>query len=191
MKDIKESTMKLIEEEFAKVTPLKKGEGKSKRQLKGAEALAEVGTGGGGGGGLDSLPREDISKQITAKLLPMFKHNDWKVRKEAADKVEEMLKAANMRIKPDGLNELMDNIKQRMSDPNKAVLKSYIQLNGSLGEALGSGAKSFQKKILVPMLNNLTDKQALVRADVVASMNKWGEHVGPEVVINNVLPMLI
>jgi len=41
----------------------------------------------------------------------MFKHADWKVRKEAADKVEEILKASNMRIQPVGLNELMDNIK--------------------------------------------------------------------------------
>ena len=48
-----------------------------------------------------------------------------------------------MRIKPDGLNELMDNVKQRMSDPNKAVLKCYIQLIGSLGEALGPAAKQF------------------------------------------------
>ena len=56
----------------------------------------------------------------------MFKNNDWKVRKEAAEKVEEICKAANMRIKPDGLNELMDNMKQRMADPNKAVLKSYV-----------------------------------------------------------------
>jgi hypothetical protein len=61
MKEIKESTMKLIDEEFKKITPLKKGEGKGKRQLKG-DAAAEVGAGGGGGGGLDNLPREDISK---------------------------------------------------------------------------------------------------------------------------------
>ena len=46
-----------------------------------------------------------------------------------------------MRIKPDGLNELLDNIKQRMADPNKAVLKCYITLNGALAEALGPGAK--------------------------------------------------
>ena len=46
----------------------------------------------------DALPREDISKQLNAKLMPMFKNNDWKVRKEAADKVEEILKNANMRI---------------------------------------------------------------------------------------------
>jgi hypothetical protein len=33
--DIKESTMKLIEEEFSKITPYKKGEFKSSRELKG------------------------------------------------------------------------------------------------------------------------------------------------------------
>lgn len=41
----------------------------------------------------------------------MFKNNEWKVRKQGADKVEEILKAANMRIKPEGLNELMDGMK--------------------------------------------------------------------------------
>lgn len=85
----------------------------------------------------DALPRVDISKQLTGKLMPMFKDNNWKTRKEAAEKVEEMCRTANMRIKPDGLNELMDNMKQRMVDPNKAVLKAYIQLMGVLVEALG------------------------------------------------------
>ena len=37
LKDIKESTMKLLEEEFAKVTPYKKGEYKSVRTVKGQE----------------------------------------------------------------------------------------------------------------------------------------------------------
>jgi len=60
--------------------------------------------------------------------MPLFKDPDWKKRKEAADKVEEILKGANMRIQPVGLNELMDSIKQRMSDANKAVLKAYVQL---------------------------------------------------------------
>lgn len=134
LKDIKESTMKLIEEEFAKVTPYKKGEFQKKRGFRGeaaAEEQAQTSQGGkkaaAGGGGLDDMfPRQDISKQLTAKLMPMFKHNDWKVRKEAAEKVEEILKAANMRILPNGLNELMDNMKQRMADPNKAVLKAYL-----------------------------------------------------------------
>lgn len=131
LKDIKESTLKLIEEEFGKVTPYKKGEFQKKRGFRGEAAIEEAGTAGGkkggGGGGLDDLlPRADISKSITAKLIPMFKNSDWKIRKGAADSVEEILRGANMRIQPVGLNELMDNLKQRMVDPNKSVLKSYI-----------------------------------------------------------------
>ena len=30
-----------------------------------------------------------------------------------------------------------------------------------------------------------------MRADVVSAMNKWGENVAPEVVINNTIPLLI
>ena len=46
--DVKESTMKVLEEEFAKTTPLKKGEFKAKRLVKGAKE--EVATTGGAGG---------------------------------------------------------------------------------------------------------------------------------------------
>ena len=108
-------------------------------------------------------PRVDISKQLTPKLMPLFKDNDWKKRQEAAKTVEDMCKAANMRIQPAGLNELMDCIKQRMVDPNKAVLKAYVQLICVVVEALGTNAKQFAKKILPPMLQNLADKQTLVR----------------------------
>lgn len=148
IKDVKESTMKLVEEEFAKVTPYAKGEYQRKRNFKGEAAFEEkatVGTGkkgATGGGGLDDLlPRADISKQLTPKLMPLFGDNDWKKRKEAADKVEEILKAANMRIQPVGLNDLMDKIKQRMTDANKAVVKAYLQLICVLVEALGTNAK--------------------------------------------------
>ena len=40
------------------------------------------------------------------------------------------------------------------------------------------------------MLATLADKQSLVRQDALACMGKWAEHVGPEVIINNVGPML-
>jgi len=40
-----------------------------------------------------------------------FKNNDWKVRKESAEKVEEILRGAKMHIQPTGLNELIDNMK--------------------------------------------------------------------------------
>ena len=123
----------------------------------------------------DAMPREDISKQINPKLVAMFKSAEWKERKKAADKVEEILKAANMRIQPVGLNELMDNMKLRMVDPNKAVLKSYLQLIGIVVQALGSSAKQYAKKLLPYVLQNLADKATLVRQDTVAVMDIWSE----------------
>jgi hypothetical protein len=65
-----------------------------------------------------------------------------------------------------------------MSDANKSVLKTYVQLLGLLVEALGPGAKTIAKRLLPPMLNNLSDKQSLVRQDIVAAMDKWAEHIG-------------
>ena len=81
LSDIKDSTMKLIEAEFAKTTPLQKGEFVSKREVKG-DAAEELAAGGGAGASLeDSLPREDISKLLNSKLLALFKDKDWKKRK--------------------------------------------------------------------------------------------------------------
>lgn len=67
LKDIKESTLKLIEDEFTKVTPLKRGEHEQKRRFRGEAAIQEAPKKGGAGGGLqalldDALPRVDISK---------------------------------------------------------------------------------------------------------------------------------
>lgn len=124
LSEIKESTMKLIEEEFKKITPLKKGEFKSSRVMKG-DAKEEIGS-APPASFEDSLPKEDISKQLSAKLLAGFKDKDWKKRKDTADEVINILKAAKMRIKPDGLGDLMENLKAGMKESNKAVIKSNI-----------------------------------------------------------------
>ncbi len=73
IKDVKESTMKLLDEEFKKVEPYGRGEYQRKRPLKGEAkaqedknmAAAGPGKKGGanGGGGIDDLlPRADITK---------------------------------------------------------------------------------------------------------------------------------
>jgi hypothetical protein len=116
IKDVNKSTMKLVDEEFKKIAPYAEGEFQKKRNFKGEAAFDGKVSAGAvkiaatrGVGGLDDLlPRADISKQLTPKLMPLFGDKDWKKRKEAAEKVGEMLKQANMRIKPEGLNELMN-----------------------------------------------------------------------------------
>jgi len=95
-----------------------------------------------------------------------------------------------MRIEQNGINDLMSALKNGMKDPNKAVVKVYIALLGFLAEALGPAAKQYTKKNFVPMLSNLSDKQSLVRADVVASMNKWSDSIGAEIIINHLIATL-
>lgn len=122
--------------------------------------------------------------------MPLFKDPDWKKRNEAATKVEEMLKGANMRIQPVGLGELMDCIKLRLVDANKAVQRAYLQLICIVVEALGANAKQFSKKLLTATMQLLSEKSSLVRADVVIAMDKWAEHCGPELVISLGTPLL-
>lgn len=136
------------------------------------------------------MPREDISKKLNSKLMDSFNNKDWKLRKKAGDEVEAILRDAKMRIEPNGLTELMDALKKGMKDPNKAVVKVFINLLGLLAEALGPGVKQFTKKCLVPMLANISDKSTLVRADVVAAMNKWKDAMGAENVINQLSAVL-
>lgn len=74
--DIKESTLKLINAEIEKVTQYKKGEHQKKRTVRGEVQQEEkAGAGGKGKKNVDeddplaSLPREDISKKLTSKLI--------------------------------------------------------------------------------------------------------------------------
>lgn len=118
--------------------------------------------------------------------MDQFKHKDWKIRKKAGDDVEAILRDAKMRIENNGLGDLMDAMKAGMKDPNKAVVKVFIILLGLLADALGPAIKMYTKKCFVPMVGNISDKQALVRNEVVGAMNKWAEAVGPEIIINNI-----
>lgn len=94
---VKPNTMALIRAEFDKVTPYAKGEFQSARQVRGEAAAAEeVGGGGGKGGGEEpdalamlegALPRADISKQLTPKLIKMFSETDWKLKVKGCETV--------------------------------------------------------------------------------------------------------
>jgi hypothetical protein len=80
------------------------------------------------------------------------------VRKEAALSVLGILEAAKMRIENTGLVDLMSCMKEGMKESNKAVLKTYIQLLGSIAEAVGPKIKAYLKKCFEPMVFNLSDK---------------------------------
>ena len=79
----------------------------------------------------------------------------------------------------------MEILKKNLKEANKAVLKSTILLLGTMAEVVGQPILRYMKKCLVPMMHILSDKATLLRADVVNSINKWSEVIGPEPIINH------
>ena len=48
---------------------------------------------------LDSLPRADVSKELSnSKLITKLWDANWKIKKEGYDRVEEVINEANQRI---------------------------------------------------------------------------------------------
>jgi hypothetical protein len=90
---------------------------------------------------LDDLPKEDISKLLTSKLMAGFKDKEWKVKKATSESIIEICKGAKMRILPLGLTDLMEALRAGMKESNKAVIKAYILLIGVLAEAVGPAIK--------------------------------------------------
>ena len=62
MKDIKDSTLAVINKEFDKITPYQKGEFQSKREIINEEVKQEVEGGAGDDDPLASIPRADVGK---------------------------------------------------------------------------------------------------------------------------------
>eukprot|EP00742_Colponemidia_sp_Colp-10_P006163 GILJ01006597.1.p1 GENE.GILJ01006597.1~~GILJ01006597.1.p1 ORF type:complete len:2140 (-),score=355.52 GILJ01006597.1:90-6284(-) len=188
LQDVKDATLKNIDEQFVKAGPPNPTKFAPSRALRGEEASAEVGA---GGSVAEMLPRADISHAINAKLLKELNDAQWKTRKAGLDAVEQLLVESNMRIQPNGLGELVTAMKARLSDSNKNLVRNSLMLVGKLAEALGPGAKGFTKTLLPLVLQNLADKQKLLRDDALQCLDKWTATVSFEHVFSYLPPSLV
>lgn len=168
--DVKEATLKALEEEFGRTQLVRKTEYKHTR---------------GEEGPLDgAFPRADIAAQVTTGLLNTMNDKNWPTRKEGLEAVEGLLAASGMRIQPTGLEVLFKALKARVNDNNKSLVRLSLALVSKLATALGPECGRFSKIIVRPVLSNLADKQSLLRLDALAAIDKWAEEAGPECIIN-------
>ena len=175
-RDIKESTLKLIDAELDKVTVIDPKESVAKKK-KAASIAGSDGKGSSGGGGGDLIPPQDISKKITAKIIKDLS-GKWAEKKEACESLEKILTQANMRILPNGLNNLMTTIKKKLSDSNKNFVKMMVSLLAKFIEALKQGFKQWAKTIALALIPNLADKNQLMRNECQNCFDKWVEFAG-------------
>ena len=184
LSEIKESTMTIINEEFAKITVISNLENQPKRELKGQAKIEEGGAVGGNKNVLDNLlPRTDITKKITLQILKELNEGKSQNKKETLTNLEKILNEANMRILPNGLQPLVTCMKNNINDGNKSLVRLIIQFLMKLVESLGSGSKQFSKQLIPGILNNLSDKQVFLREDAIKFLEKWSEFNGFETVL--------
>lgn len=174
--DIKEATMKVLQAEFATTeirqnASFKAVKGEEQKAVDPRKALD------------DAIPRNNISNQITSKLLAALTDSNWKTRKETMDAIDGILTASGMRILPTGLNDVIKGLKGRLADPNKSLCRQSMALVGRFAEALGSECRQFNKFLVPGLLGNLADKQSLLRQDAIAAIDKWAKEAGPEAII--------
>jgi cytoskeleton-associated protein 5 len=179
LSDVKEATMKVLQEEFSKTTVNLNKEYKSVRGMENVKIPSDPRS------ILDeALPRANISAALNSKLVEKISDSNWKLRKEGCEAVEAILEQNGMRIMPTGLRDLFKALEGRMNEPNKSLLRGFLSLVIKLAEAIGNECKQYSKFIMPGLLNNLADKQTLVRQEALAAIDKWAHEAGAEYVIS-------
>ncbi|XP_071485290.1 cytoskeleton-associated protein 5-like [Diadema antillarum] len=135
--------------------------------------------GGGGGGGMnvaDLVPRVDISSQITPGLIDEMADSKWKIRGEALDKVEGILKEAKF-ITPN-LGDLPAALKARLGESNKNLAQTTANILATIATAMGPASKQYVKTFAAGLLLLCGDSKPSVRAAAIAALTAWEEQTG-------------
>ena len=182
--DIKESTMKTIENEFEKISPSctnknteneiskkKSSTNNDNENAKNFEIYNE------------NLPYVDISEKITPQIIKYISDGKWNEKKEACENIEKILIEANMKILPNGLNALMHLIKKKLTDGNKNIVRMIVNLLSKLIEALKDGFEKWTKPIALSLIPNLSDKNQTLRNECQQCLDKWVTYSGFENII--------
>lgn len=177
MKDVKEATMKALNEELSKVpvappTMFKSVRGEEEVKFDVKKLLD------------NAIPRVNISQSITPGILKKLTDSNWKVRKEGLDDIEAILEQNGKRVLPGGLEELFKSIKAKLEDANKTIVRATLTVVNKLAESINGEIIIYNKYVVPGLLANLGDKQNLLRQDALASIDKWAEETGNESIIN-------
>ena len=160
LKDLKESTMKSIEEKFEKIQVITPNNNTSTGKIS-SNILEQV------------FPRIDISKKITPNIIKVLNEGKWTDKKEMINNIENIIISTNNKIQPKGLNELFNSIKFNLKDSNKNIVKMIMKLIEDLAASLGKeGFRQYQKQIIPGIISNFADKNTQVKEESIKCIVK-------------------
>ena len=89
------------------------------------------------------------------------------------------------------MSDLMNSLKLRINDPNKQLIKVFMQLAGILFPVLNDKElKIFTKPFVVSIADGLSDKMQANKKEAYLTLNKIGEVVGKESLLAMLAPYL-
>ena len=160
LKDLKESTMKSIEEKFEIIQVITPNNNTSTGKIS-TNILEQV------------FPRIDISKKITPNIIKVLNEGKWTDKKEMINNIENIIISTNNKIQPKGLNELFNSIKFNLKDSNKNIVKMIMKLIEDLAASLGKeGFRQYQKQIIPGIISNFADKNTQVKEESIKCIVK-------------------
>ena len=89
----------------------------------------------------------------------MNDNSNWQKRKESAEAIMALVNDNFGRVTITCMNDLMNNLKNRINDPNKNIIKTFMQLAGVLFPILSErDLKMFTKIYITVLADGLSDK---------------------------------
>ncbi|KAI8910955.1 armadillo-type protein [Gorgonomyces haynaldii] len=117
------------------------------------------------------FPKVDLSAFLTQQLIDRMGDSAWKERKAALDEIVQKVNEAR-NIHPQLPSDFVTALKQRLSDSNKNIASTAVELTGLLATAMGSSFDRYNRQLIQPMLAQLTDQKAQIRANVLTNLDK-------------------
>nr|XP_018670649.1 cytoskeleton-associated protein 5-like [Ciona intestinalis] len=122
----------------------------------------------------DLVTRVDISGKITDALISQMADKNWKERKEALESVIEILNEA--KFVTSDIGDLATGLKARLTDSNKILLTTTLNILTQLATALGPHSAKHLQILSANIINTLADSKPQVRQAALKCMNTWLEN---------------
>ncbi|XP_035673398.1 cytoskeleton-associated protein 5-like isoform X6 [Branchiostoma floridae] len=124
----------------------------------------------------DLVPRTDVSERMRPELMNELGDKNWKVRKEALEKVSGILEEAKF-ITP-SLGDLPSALKARLGDSNKILVINTLTICTTIATAMGPNIRQHVCVIGPGILQTLGDSKEHVRQAGLAALNAVVEQTG-------------
>ncbi|XP_052066786.1 cytoskeleton-associated protein 5-like [Mytilus californianus] len=119
----------------------------------------------------DLIDRNDIGEKFTPELMESLVDKNWKIRKEALEKISAILNEA--KFITGNLGSLPEGLKVRLGDNNKVLVGLTIGICVTLATNMGPHCKAHVKTIGPALLGCFGDMKPLLRQQAVNALTLW------------------